>query len=119
MRIFSDQEILRLVEDFTRSWRARVWYSLADDLRNAILDSVMMDLVRSAHSADNETPITPAYILDLRQRFEARLARGVRGNGYATDEHHDERRRAKAGCSCDLAASDGQHVRACPARGVA
>jgi len=119
VRQFSDREILRLVEDFTRSWRARVWYSLADDLRNAILDSVMMDIVRSAHSADNEAPITPAFLLDLRQRFESRLARGVRGMGYATDEHRDERRSARSGCHCDLAASDGQHVRGCPTRGVA
>ena len=59
---------------YFRQGRGRVWHWVSADLREAIVDAEVMDLVRGADQADNEKPHTPAQLIEFRQRLVTALA---------------------------------------------
>ena len=58
-----------------RNGRGRVWHWVSEDLREAILDAEVMDVVRGACAADNQKAHTPEEILEFRIRLENALAK--------------------------------------------
>jgi hypothetical protein len=71
-------EIVReIARQFVTSDRAKLWYFVTSDIRNALVDNVVMDAVRMAHAVDNNTPLTPAQLLEFRAALVKALHDGV------------------------------------------
>lgn len=52
---------------------ARIWTYVSDEIREALLDRAVMDFVRSAVN----TLVTPAELVEFRERLVVTLAEGV------------------------------------------
>lgn len=67
----SESVVAKVAREFPRG-RGRAWPYVDHDL---LIDAEVMDLIRHADSADNQKPITPAGLVDLRDRLVERLQR--------------------------------------------
>ena len=73
-----EPEIIReIARRFVASDRAKLWPFVVSDVRDALIDSVVMDAVRMAHAVDNETPLTPAELMEFRAALVKALHDGV------------------------------------------
>jgi hypothetical protein len=75
MRMFKDA--VQKVANRFASGRGQAWPHVGVDVREALIDAEIMDCVRAAHSADNETPFTPAELLTFRAALVRALDDGV------------------------------------------
>lgn len=76
MRI-DNQHVRELARKFHRSWRAELWCFVADDVRAALIDSMVMESVAMAHAVDAQRPLTPMQIMELRCDLAEELHRGA------------------------------------------
>lgn len=73
-----DPKIVReIARKFVDSSIAKLWYFVTSDVRNALIDSIVMDAVRMAHAVDNNTALTPAQLLEFRAALVKALHDGV------------------------------------------
>jgi hypothetical protein len=63
-------QIATFAADFARSAEGRAWWAFVDDVREAIIDSVVLKIVLSGR---NENTISLGAIRSLRRRFAQRL----------------------------------------------
>lgn len=74
----TSKDMIRLLASkFCDSWQAKLWPFVTYDVRDALIDSVIMDSVRMANAVDNVAPIPPADLIAFRDAFVAALAAGV------------------------------------------
>jgi hypothetical protein len=73
----SHDVIREIARQFVASDRAKLWYFVTSDVRDALIDSVVMDAVRMAHAVDNNTALTPAQLLEFRAALVKALHDGV------------------------------------------
>lgn len=66
-----------LAREFLGSWRAKLWHFVTDDVRRALIDSLVMEHVQLAHAVDNQAPVTPAELIEFRGALIATLAAGI------------------------------------------
>lgn len=78
MKRFSDQHVLDIAQRFADSRWASVWMLFGEDIRGAIIDSIIMTEMRIADCADSKLTFTATDVIDLRERVVAALSAGVR-----------------------------------------
>lgn len=66
-----------LAKDFDGSPLSRLWNFVTNDVRQAIVDSIVMGHVRSAWASDVDAPVTPTELLELRAAIVDALAAGI------------------------------------------
>ena len=66
-----------LAHEFVRSRRSKLWWEFTDDLRNALLDALIMDHVRMASAVAADAPFTASDLCMLRQAVLTKLRRGI------------------------------------------
>jgi hypothetical protein len=63
----------RLAREFTSNWRADIWNPMGRAVQDALVDSYVMDHVRMAAAVNADLPMTPADLVDFRERLVAAM----------------------------------------------
>lgn len=99
MTRFSEEAVKNCAKSAIARFRA-TWTCFGDEIRDALLDSSIMDSVRWADSADSTFSFTASELIDFRARVVEVLAAGVfvgkTKHGLTFDRDREERREKAA-----------------------
>lgn len=85
------QHVANLARTFHTSWRAKLWPLVSDEVRAALIDSMVMASIATAHAVDAQKPITPMQIMAMRCDLAEELHRGARHRpSYRFDASHPD-----------------------------
>lgn len=118
MKRWTDDHAARVAQEFAATDLAQAWGLFGAEVRNAVIDSLVMSELRVADSVDSPLQFTAGQICAFRDLLAKTLRDGVKRHNramriaYTIDDGTRE-------CRCDMRATDGQHVRTCASRGEA
>ena len=64
-------------KDFMMSINARLWPFVSDDVRDALVDQVVMNCVRMAAAVESCAPFSPDELISFRSAIVAALDEGI------------------------------------------
>jgi hypothetical protein len=75
---FSREHARDVAQRFTDSWRAEAWSLFGDKVRDALIDSAILDELRIADNADSALTFTATDVVNFRKDVKHELESGVR-----------------------------------------
>jgi len=76
---YTEEHAKQIAKDFAGTELAGAWDLFGQEIRRAIIDSVVMDTIRVADTVDSTMQLTAAEIMAFRGMVESKLADGARG----------------------------------------